>query len=198
MTTVVAAVLSYLAGSVPTGLWLGLWFRGIDIRRHGSRNIGATNALRVLGKTYGAAALAVDILKGLLAVVLIARLSPWEYAPLICGLAAIVGHVTSPFVGFRGGKGVATAAGVFLGLAPLATLVAAAVFAGVVAATRMVSAASLSAAVALVVSVWFFEADPVLRGIAFVVAVLVVVRHRSNIQRILQGTESRLGKKSEG
>ena len=144
--TAAALGLSYLLGSIPTGLLFGKALRGIDIREHGSRNIGATNTLRVLGKKLGALALAGDLGKGLIAVLLVAPLlSRWPYAPLACGLAAIIGHVAPAFLKFKGGKGVATSTGVFLALAPPATLFAAAVFGAVVYVTRMVSAASLSA-----------------------------------------------------
>ncbi len=202
--TAAAMAISYVAGSIPTGLWVGKMLRGIDIREHGSRNIGATNTLRVLGKKLGAVALAGDVGKGLLAVLVIAPLlSDWPYAPLTCGLAAILGHIASVFLGFKGGKGVATSTGVFLALAPAATLVAAVVFAAVVYATRMVSAGSLSAAAALLIAVyalphswatWPTHAIPdgwALRIVATVVAMLVFVRHRSNLQRILRGEENR-------
>jgi len=191
MMTALAIVVSYALGSVPTGFWLGLWFRGIDIREHGSRNIGATNTLRVLGKGLGAAALLGDMAKGWVSVELVARLSAWEYAPIVCGLAAICGHTFSLFLRFRGGKGVATSAGVFLGLATIPTAVAIGVFAVVVAATRMVSAGSILASVTLAGLMFVVEIDPVIRWIGFAVAALVVVRHRENIQRILKGTENR-------
>lgn len=187
-----AVALSYLLGAIPTGLWLGLSLRGVDIRQSGSKNIGATNTMRVLGKTLGGIALIGDILKGVIPVLVFARLSTWEYAALVCGLAAIVGHVTSPFVGFRGGKGVATSTGVFLSLAPLPTLGAAAAFFLVLAITRMVSASSIVAAVVLAGLILGLPGyDPVLRGLTVVVALLVIVRHRSNIARILSGTENR-------
>ncbi|HOD51904.1 MAG TPA: glycerol-3-phosphate 1-O-acyltransferase PlsY [Candidatus Hydrogenedentes bacterium] len=199
-----AIVLSYVAGSIPTGLWFGKALRGVDIREHGSRNIGATNTLRVLGKKLGAIALAGDVGKGLVAVLVIAPLlSDWPYAPLACGVAAIVGHIASVFVKFRGGKGVATSTGVFLALTPVATVIAAGVFAGVVYATRMVSAGSLSAATALLIAVYVLphewatyptHALPqgwALRAVATAVAVLVFIRHRANLQRILKGEENR-------
>lgn len=189
--TPLAIALSYLLGSVPTGLWLGLRLRGVDIREQGSKNIGATNTLRVLGRGLGAAALVGDMGKGLVAVLLIARLAPWEDAPMACGLAAIAGHTLSLFLRFRGGKGVATSAGVFLGLCLIPTLIAAAVFALVAGLTRMVSAGSIAAAVALSVAVFVFPNELVLRVIALLVAVLVVVKHRTNIQRIFKGTENR-------
>lgn len=192
MTTVAAVAISYLLGSVPTGLWLGQRLRGVDIREHGSKNIGATNTLRVLGKGLGAAALVGDIAKGAVSVLLVARLSAWEYAPLACGLAAIVGHTWSVFLRFTGGKGVATSAGVFLGLCPVPMAIAVAVFAAIVLSTRMVSVGSISAAVALAIAINLLSDDPVLRAIVTLVCLIVVVRHRTNIARILKGTESRL------
>jgi glycerol-3-phosphate acyltransferase PlsY len=193
VATAAAVLLSYVMGSIPTGFWLGLWLRGVDIRRHGSKNIGATNTLRVLGKPLGAAALVGDMAKGAIPVVFIAPLSEWNYAPIACGLAAICGHTFSLFLRFRGGKGVATSAGVFLGLAPLPTMIAAAVFAAVVAATRMVSAGSILGSVAIAIAVFVFPTDNAVRAIAVAIALLVIVRHRDNIRRIRAGTENRLG-----
>lgn len=190
--TLLAIVLAYVLGSIPTGLWLGLSLRGVDIRQHGSRNIGATNTLRVLGKGLGFLALIGDMAKGLVSVVLVAQLSAWPYAPIVCGLAAICGHTFSVFLGFRGGKGVATSAGVFLGLAPIPMAIALGVFIVVVGTTRMVSAGSILGAIAMSAAVFFFPVDPVVRGITVAVALLVIVRHRENIQRIFAGTENRL------
>lgn len=188
----VAILLSYVLGSIPTGLWLGLRLRGIDIREHGSKNIGATNTMRVLGKQLGAVALAADILKGLIPVVLFARLASWEYLPLVCGIAAILGHSFSLFLKFKGGKGVATSTGVFAGLLPMPTLFAAIVFGIVLGAKRMVSLASICAAFTLAVMVILFPASIPLRLITVAVAILVIAKHRTNIQRILAGTESRI------
>ena len=188
----VAVILSYVLGSVPTGLWLGLKLRGVDIRQHGSKNIGATNTFRVLGKGLGIVTLAGDILKGWVPVVLFARLDAWEYLPVLCGLAAILGHTFSLFLWFRGGKGVATSTSVFLGLAPVPTLIAGGVFAIVFAATRMVSAGSISAAAALIAAVFFIATPVPVRVVAVLAAVLVIVRHHANIRRILKGEESRL------
>jgi glycerol-3-phosphate acyltransferase PlsY len=186
-----AIAFSYVLGSVPTGLWLGLKLRNIDIREHGSRNIGATNTLRVLGKRLGAFTLAMDVLKGWLPVAVALWLNVWEYLPILCGLAAILGHTFSVFLRFRGGKGVATSTGVFLGLAPMPTLIAAIVFAVVVAATRMVSAGSIAAAAALSVTVFFFPASVPVRTVTVVVALLVILKHRANIGRIMKGEENR-------
>ncbi len=190
--TALALLLSYVLGSIPTGLWLGLRLRKVDIREHGSKNIGATNTMRVLGKGLGVVALAGDMAKGYAPVVAIAPLSDWEYAPIACGLAAIAGHTWSLFLKFHGGKGVATSAGVFFGLAPIPMGIALVVFLMVVGATRMVSAGSILASVALAVSVFIFLDDLVLRIIATFVALLVIARHRDNIRRILAGTENRI------
>jgi glycerol-3-phosphate acyltransferase PlsY len=186
-----AIAFSYLLGSVPTGLWLGLKLRNIDIREHGSRNIGATNTLRVLGKRLGAFTLAMDVLKGWLPVAAALWLGAWDYLPILCGLAAILGHTFSIFLRFRGGKGVATSTGVFLGLAPAPTLIAALVFAVVVSATRMVSAGSIAAAAALSVAVFFFPASIPTRVVTVVVAALVILKHRANVRRMLKGEENR-------
>jgi acyl phosphate:glycerol-3-phosphate acyltransferase len=190
---ILAIVLSYVIGCVPTGFWLGLWLKKIDIREHGSKNIGATNTLRVLGKPLGAAALIGDMLKGVVAVQGFARLTEWEHAAIVCGVAAIVGHIFSVFVRFKGGKGVATSTGVFLGLAPVPALITAGVFFAVVFLTRMVSAGSILGALTIAVLVWLMEDSLPLQVLTTAVALLVVVRHRTNIQRILQGKENRIG-----
>lgn len=202
--TLIALALSYLAGSIPTGLWLGLWLKKVDIREHGSKNIGATNTLRVLGKGLGAAALIGDALKGAIPVLVFARLSDWPYAPLACGMAAIIGHLLPIYIKFKGGKGVATSAGVFLALCPIPTLVAVAVFIATVLLTRMASAASILAALAMTIVVYatphdlatapghLLPPDYTLRIVVTVVAILIVYRHRSNIQRILKGQENKI------
>ncbi len=201
--TLIAVALSYLAGSIPTGLWLGLWLKKVDIRQHGSKNIGATNTLRVLGKRLGAAALAGDALKGAVPVLLFSRLSDWPYAPLVCGVAAIVGHLLPVYIKFRGGKGVATSAGVFLTLCPVPTLVAVAVFVVTALTTRMASAASILAALAMTMVVYvlpnnialapgqLLPPDHTLQLVVTVIAILIVYRHRSNVQRIMRGEENK-------
>lgn len=202
--TAIAIVLSYVLGSVPTGLWLGLRLRKIDIREHGSKNIGATNTMRVLGKPIGALALAGDAAKGLVPVLLFSKISVWPYAPLACGIAAILGHLASVFLRFKGGKGVATSLGVFLALCPIPTLIAAVIFFVVVSATRMVSAGSLAAAIAMTASVYFLPPALVsaplhlmpavwtLRATVTVIAALVIMKHRTNIGRIFRGEENKI------
>ena len=196
--TALAVALAYCLGSVPTGLWLGLRLRGVDIRQHGSKNIGATNTLRVLGKTLGLIALAADVAKGALGVYIGHLLSGWDYAPLACGIAAIAGHTLSMFLKFHGGKGVATGAGVFIVLCPIPTAIAVGVFGVLVAATRMVSAASIGAAIALATATFFFNEDLPLRTVVVLIAAFVVFKHRTNIARILRGKESRLGRRTPG
>ena len=204
LATAAAVILSYVLGSVPTGLWLGLWLRGTDIREHGSKNIGATNTMRVLGKTLGGLALAGDAAKGLLPVLALSKLSAWPYAALACGMAAILGHTASLFLRFKGGKGVATSLGVFLALCPIPTLIAAVTFVTLVLTTRMVSAGSIAGAAAMTVSVYLvphaIATAPAhlmpdgwaLRIVVTVVALLVIVKHRANIARIVRGEESKV------
>ncbi len=189
---IAAVVLAYLLGSIPTGLWLGKALRGIDIREHGSKNIGATNTMRVLGKGLGAAALAGDALKGVAAVLLGMYIGAWEHTPLTCGLIAILGHGFPLYLRFNGGKGVATSCGVFLTLAPIPTLIAMAVFAAIIGVTRMVSAGSITAAIVLAAAVWLMPHDLPLRLVILAVALFVVVKHRTNIQRIMKGEENKV------
>jgi len=203
--TVLAIALAYVLGSVPTGLWLGLAVKGVDIRQRGSGNIGATNTLRVLGKKWGAVALAGDAGKGFLSVVLVSQVSAWPYAPLACGLAAIFGHTASVFCDFKGGKGVATSAGVFLALSPVLLVIGLAAFAIMVAATHMVSAGSVSAAVIIAVAAWLVPhriatlpgnlvpaGFNVLPLVVTALTVVVIVKHRANLHRILRGEENKL------
>ena len=197
LVTAAVIVLSYVLGSIPTGLWMGKAWRGVDIREHGSQNIGATNTLRVLGKKFGALALAGDVLKGAIAVLVMGELSAWPHAPLACGAAAIAGHTWSIFLRFRGGKGVATSAGVLLALIPVSTVAGLAVFALVTCVSRMVSAGSIIAAAVIGALVLILERDPlthlehdpVIRGVVLLMVAVVIIRHRTNIQRIMRGEE---------
>ncbi len=187
-------LLSYLLGSIPTGLWLGKAWKGIDVRQHGSGNLGATNVFRTLGIVPGVITLLLDIAKGAVPVWLMLRSYPDRLGwALIAGLCAIFGHTMSIFVRFRGGKGVATSAGVFGALMPAPAAIAVAVFLLVLALTRMVSASSILAALALASSSFFLAPDHRLAYPTCAVACLVVWKHRSNIQRIWAGTESRIG-----
>ncbi len=188
--------LSYLLGSFPSSYLAGRLARGIDLREHGSGNLGATNTFRVLGARIAAPVMAVDVLKGFVPTFLFAR---WDGSPLwswalAYGAAAIVGHVFSVYMSFRGGKGVATAAGVFLALSPAAVLIALAVWLGVLAASRMVSLASIGAAGTLMVALLVTESRASVTALGILVASFVVYAHRGNIGRILRGEEYRFGR----
>jgi len=193
---------AFLLGSIPTG-YLVARAKGIDIRRHGSGNIGATNVLRTLGKPLGIFVFVIDALKGFAAVwltpFLVAPPTP-EWLPVVAAVAAIVGHNYTPWLGFRGGKGIATSAGVLLALMPWAVLAIAVVWFAVFSATRYVSLASISAAAALPVAVallWHFGAGGNLPLLIFalLISALAIWRHRSNIQRLRDGTEPRIERK---
>ena len=188
---------SYLIGSVPFGLLVAR-SRGIDIRRVGSGNIGATNVLRTVGRPWGILVFVLDFLKGLLPALLAGRLSNHAVADagLYCGVAAIVGHNWPVWLGFKGGKGVATSAGVLAGAAPLTILPGVGAWVLVLLASRYVSLASLLAALVVAASAWYFYGDhPVLAGLLTLLAALVILRHKSNIRRLLRGEENRFQRK---
>ena len=184
-----ALVLGFLLGSIPFGLLWGRALRGIDVREHGSRNLGATNVFRVLGPAHGIAVLLLDVGKGMLAVWAAGRLGGGQPVAALAGLAAVLGHLYSPWVGFRGGKGVATGLGVWLVLAPAATGIALAAFALVLAAARRVSAGSLAASLALVLALLARGGPALLVAAAAGTAALVWFRHRGNIARLARGAE---------
>ena len=191
-------VASYLLGAIPTSYLAGRLVRGIDLREHGSRNLGATNLYRVLGWRFAIPVGLLDAAKGLIPVLVFApRVSDSEVFALVCGLTAVVGHVFSVFVGFKGGKGVATAAGVMLGLTPVALGVAAAVWAALVFLTGYVSVGSIAAAAVFPVAVWLLEPPtrPAILWLDIAVAAAIIWLHRGNIQRLLNGTENRIGGK---
>lgn len=195
----VAVLLSYLLGGVPFALIAGRW-KGIDLRAHGSGNLGATNAIRVLGKGLGIPVLLLDVLKGVGAAALLPMLlGPFEEpGRLLCGAAAVAGHVFSPFLRFRGGKGVATAGGAFLALAPAATGIVFLVFLVSLLVGRFVSLASVLAAASLPIALAAFGASRLMLGAGILIAGLVVFRHRQNLGRLRAGTEGRIGGRREG
>jgi acyl phosphate:glycerol-3-phosphate acyltransferase len=194
-TLISIPIAAYLLGSIPFGLLLGKLFGGRDVRSAGSGNIGATNVARVAGPIAGVLTLLLDAAKGALAVFLAARLSEQSSTwMMIAGLCALVGHCFPIWLGFRGGKGVATAAGVFLVLSPLSFLGAAILFFLVVLYWRFVSLGSISAAAAMPLLIYFFwaphHAPPyaVTFG-SLAAALLIVYKHDANIQRMVQGDE---------
>ena len=186
---------SYLLGAVPASYVAGKWARGIDLRQHGSGNLGATNTFRVLGPKVAAPVMVFDVLKGFVPAFFFARWdssADWRWA-LAYGLAAIVGHIFSIYVNFKGGKGVATGGGVFLGLAPLSVGVAFLVWIVVLRAGRMVSLASILAAVTLVAALWIVGYPMEVQLLGTAVAAFIVFAHRANIGRLMRGEEPRFG-----
>ncbi|HEX9703625.1 MAG TPA: glycerol-3-phosphate 1-O-acyltransferase PlsY [Gemmatimonadales bacterium] len=192
MRLVLLTLGAYLVGAIPAS-YLAAWLKGIDLRQHGSKNLGATNVYRVLGWRYALPVALFDVAKGVVPVLFFARWGGvrWEWFPAVLGAAAVVGHVFSPFVGFKGGKGVATAAGVFLALAPLAVLITVPVWAMSLWLTGYVSLSSLIAAAALPILVAATGAGRPALVAGIVLALMIVYTHRGNIRRLLAGTESR-------
>ena len=202
---IVIAVAAYLLGSIPTG-YLVARAKGIDIRTVGSGNIGAANVFRILGKPAGILVLVVDGLKGFAACSWLADfvVQPFAVAPdkieclkIVAGICAVLGHNYTCWLRFKGGKGIATSAGVFCALAPLALGIALGVWMIVFALTRYVSVASIAAAVALPAAVWILPPHNLLLGIVTTaLGLLAISKHKGNIERLFNGTERRFGKKS--
>jgi glycerol-3-phosphate acyltransferase PlsY len=193
-------IVFYLIGSIPAGYLMGR-SRGIDIRQHGSGNIGATNVWRVLGRKWGLLAFACDFLKGFVPLFLLRTFSfpgdnSWQVALLLCagGLAAILGHNYTPWLGFKGGKGIATSAGAVGAIMPPVMGVALAFWIVAVLITRTVSIGSLLAAAVLpLAAAWFYPGNWIYIGAAAIGGGMAAWRHRTNIQRLIAGTESRIG-----
>lgn len=190
MSNILIIVIAYLLGSIPSGVWVGKLFFKIDIREHGSGNMGTTNTYRVLGVKAGTIVMILDIAKGMIA----ALLPVWlglELHPMITGIFAVLGHVYPIFAGFKGGKAVATTAGIALGAQPLFVVILIGLWAGILYLSSMVSLASIitlvvAAAASLFIGDWIFAV------IVWVAMIIIVVRHRSNIERIRKGEENRV------
>jgi glycerol-3-phosphate acyltransferase PlsY len=212
MTThaILLALASYLAGSIPFGLMIGKAVKGVDLRDHGSGNIGATNAGRVLGKKWGLICLVLDALKGLLPVALLPQLffaadDPWlAHARILAGVSTVIGHMFPCWLGFCGGKGVATSLGVVLILSPWGVLAATIAFASTLAISRYVSLSSMCAAIAfggcelIRLKPSPFAANTWSQGLfAIMVPSLIILQHRSNIRRLLKGEEARFGHRTQ-
>jgi acyl phosphate:glycerol-3-phosphate acyltransferase len=208
---IAAFVIAYLLGAIPTAVWFGKLAFGTDVRQHGSGNSGATNTFRVLGKGPGSFVLFFDILKGFLAAMLAVVLVRYAAIPdeqlvtyqLLLGLTAVLGHIYSVYLRFKGGKGVATLLGMMLAIHPWAALASLGVFIIVLLATRYVSLGSMLGALSF--PLWLLLPGfnlhpqgnpPVLIAFGFVLAGLVFYTHRQNIQRLRSGTESKVGKKA--
>lgn len=204
---ILTALSAYLLGSIPTGFLVAKG-RGLDIRKVGSGNIGATNVFRMLGTPAGVFVLLADATKGLLAVLVVAPLfTSWFYpgaGPLarewfrvVGGLSAILGHNYTCWLHFRGGKGIATSAGTLAGLVPFSLIIILTVWLVLFLLTRYVSLASIIAAFVLPFATWLTGQNTVLIAITAAMAVLAIYKHRSNIQRLLNGTENRIGGKKK-
>jgi len=200
---ILVAVVSYLLGSIPSG-FLVAKARGIDIRSVGSGNIGATNVLRILGKPAGIFVMLADALKGALAVLIAVRvIGPWfsgmtgnqanEWYGVCAGVAAILGHNFTCWLSFKGGKGIATSAGVLVALVPWSLVIILAVWIVTIALTRFVSLASVLASATLPFAAWMTGESLTMILITGGLAVLAIYKHRTNIKRLLSGTESRIG-----
>ncbi|RMD98877.1 MAG: glycerol-3-phosphate 1-O-acyltransferase [Calditrichaeota bacterium] len=204
---IVIFVAGYLLGSIPTSIIVGKIVKGIDIRQYGSGNAGATNVFRVLGWKPGVVVMLIDIGKGAVATLYASQLVFAEglpfsvYLKILAGLAAVFGHIWTVFAGFRGGKGVGTAAGMLFALYPIAGLICLAIFLIIAFSTRYVSLASISAAISLPIvllimsNVFHKLVELPLMIFSFFIALLIIYTHRSNIKRLIAGTENRFGKK---
>lgn len=197
----IVAIVSYLIGSIPSALWMGKITRGIDIREHGSGNVGTTNTFRVLGWKSGVVVAIIDLGKGWIASNMVAKIVPHgEYyvlVSMIAGLIAILGHMFPIYSQFRGGKGAITAGGVMLGVAPISALLAISVFLIVMFATRYVSLASVLAVISYPIILSFaldpaVSAGPYMMIAGFIVPATVIYKHKDNIRRLFNGTESRI------
>ena len=192
MDFVVAAAISYLLGSIPNGLILGKAIWGVDLRQHGSKNIGATNAWRTIGKAGGISIFALDFLKGAVSAYLGLHLGGSELAGVLCGILAIAGHSWSVFLAFKGGKGVATGLGVIAALMPTVTLIVFAVWFAIVYFTGYVSLGSIVGAALVPILTLFFGLHTEFLILGLIAAVFIIYRHKSNIERLLNGTESKI------
>jgi len=194
-TSVILIFVSYLLGAVPTGIIVARLAGGADPRKSGSGNIGATNVGRTLGRGAGLITLLGDMLKGAIPVFYAMHyVSPGVVVVSLTAFAAVFGHLFPVYLGFRGGKGVATACGVFLVLSPLATLICAAIFALITLVTRYVSLASMYSAVTMPLALALLPGKLVFAPVSLLIALLIVFKHGPNIKRLKEGTENRLGK----
>jgi len=198
---IIAAVVAYLMGSIPSAVWIGKIFYGTDIREHGSGNAGATNTFRVLGKTAGLIVLSMDVSKGLIAITLLAWLNPYEAETLAqvnfklaIGVIAVLGHIFPIFAGFKGGKGVATLLGVVIALHWQAALMCIGIFLIIFLLTRYVSLGSMVTAISFPF-LFFLVFRPVPLSLIYfarVIAVLVLITHQKNIERLMRREENRM------
>ena len=194
MEHLLALAVAYLVGSIPFAYLLSRR-RGIDLRDVGSGNVGASNVLRTSGVTAAVLAMLLDASKGVLAVIVAQRVAPGAATPMAAGLASVIGHIYPVWLRFRGGKGVATAAGVFGVMTPGSLVIAGVVFLLAVWITRFVSVGSIAAAVTLAIITAATDAPAVVSIGAALIAAIIVYRHRANLTRLIAGTERRIGQR---
>jgi len=205
MAFIISLFTCYLIGSIPTSFLVGKYLKGIDIREHGSGNVGATNTARIVGKGWGLLVLAVDILKGLICVTLVAKLFmrlgvPVDESvyPLILGSLAITGHIWPVFLGFKGGKGIATSSGVFIGVAPKVLLIALIIWIIIFIWKRYVSLASIISAVSIPLMASFMAYPSMFVIISSAICAVTVYKHYANIKRLVRGEEHAFEFKKHG
>ena len=204
MNIIIALLTAYIFGSIPTSYIMGKLIKGIDIRDFGSGNVGATNALRILGTKVGIFTLIIDIGKGFIAVT-IARFiieEPTDLILILTGLFAILGHIFTIFLKFKGGKGVATSAGVFIALVPIPVALALFVFVFTVWLSKFVSLGSILAALTLFISelvmnIWISFTELEFLIFTFIIALFIIIRHKANIQRLINGNENKISFKKK-
>ncbi|WP_432409001.1 glycerol-3-phosphate 1-O-acyltransferase PlsY [Wukongibacter sp. M2B1] len=191
----IPAIISYLIGSIPFSLLTAKYLGGIDIRNYGSGNTGATNVFRTLGKKAGAVAFLGDFLKGFIVAIIVRNLIGIDVA-VICSFFAILGHCYPVFLGFKGGKGVATGAGTVFALYPIVGLILVFIFILIVSFSRIVSLASISAAVLFPILSYFMNTHKYFLVFSIFIGLFVVYRHKANIRRLISGNESKISFKS--
>lgn len=190
MTILIQMLIAYLLGSIPSGVWIGQFFYKKDIRDYGSGNTGATNTFRILGPKAGIAALIIDVLKGTIATLIPIYLNT-EIHPIFIGVFAILGHIYPLYIRFKGGKAVATSAGVVLALHPWFLLIFLGVFLSILLTTSTVSVASILAVFLAAIGSLFLN-DPIFSAVVWILALFIIYLHRENIRRLRKGTESRV------
>lgn len=201
MDFILFGIIAYLLGSIPTAVWLGKMKYGLDIREHGSKNAGATNTFRVLGKNAGIVVLLVDVLKGVLAVVIPFIFNSYEWTndhlihlKIIAGILVVIGHIFPIFAGFKGGKGVATSLGVILGIQPQAALICIVIFLLVFIIFNYVSLGAIITSIAfpLLVEFAFGNDNTSLTIFSIVLSSAVIILHHQNIKRLIAGNENKM------
>lgn len=193
MNFIIMLILCYFIGAIPSGVWIGKIFKNIDVRDYGSRNSGATNCYRVMGPQFGIAVLLADTFKGFLPLLIASKYIDGQFQMFILAMLVILAHTYSCFIKFKGGKGVATSLGVFLFLIPYIVMILCFIFIAVFIAFRYVSLASITAAAALPILVFIMDkSDNIyLFILSLIISIFVIYRHKTNIDRLLKGTETK-------